>query len=358
MRVGLQIWNAADPDDRKAWIEWWEQWPDREIFGHPNYVRLYAGSGSPAFCAAGSVDGSCVLYPFLLRSLGAEPYCDPSLRNSRDIATAYGYGGPFRWGTEWGPEAADLFWREFDAWASKSRVVSEVVRLALFPETLLAYPGARRVLFENVVRSIRSEDELWRDFEHKVRKNVNRARASRVTVQIDEAGDRLEEFLAIYSRTMNRRNAKESYYFPRQYFEQIHTELKGQFAYFHARVGGAVVSTELVLISAHRVYSFLGGTDAEWFQVRPNDLLKIEIMNWARSAGKKEFVLGGGYSCGDGIYRYKLSFAPGGNVPFAIGSRILDINAYEELIRARTAFGATEGQPWAPNPDYFPAYRG
>src|ERR1035438_1807073 len=119
---------------------------------------------------------------------------------------------------------------------------------------------------------------------------------------------------------MDRRNAGEAYYFPREYFERIHADLKGQFAYFHALIGGAVVSTELVLVSAQRVYSFLGGTDAAWFHVRPNDLLKVEIMNWARSAGKTEFVLGGGYARGDGIYRYKLSFAPSGSVPFSIGS--------------------------------------
>jgi lipid II:glycine glycyltransferase (peptidoglycan interpeptide bridge formation enzyme) len=256
------------------------------------------------------------------------------------------------------PEAARAFWLEFDAWAAKSRVVSEVVRLSLFPETLLEYPGDRRVLLDNVVRALKSEDDLWQDFEHKVRKNVNKARASGVTVRIDENGDRLHDFLAIYTSTMNRRNARETYYFPRAYFERIHAGLKGQFAYFHALVGDAVVSTELVLVSAARIYSFLGGTDAAWFHVRPNDLLKVEIMNWARSAGKTEFVLGGGYARGDGIYRYKLSFAPNGSVPFSIGSRVLNARAYEQLIDSRREFATMQGSQWEPNPEYFPAYRG
>jgi hypothetical protein len=358
VKPGLQIWDAADPHDREAWIDLWAQWPGREIFGHPDYVRLYARPHERALCAAASAGESYVLYPLLLRALGGEPYCDASLRDCADIATPYGYGGPFRWGNAWNPDAVCAFWLEFDAWAAKSRAVSEVVRLSLFPETLLEYAGERRALLDNVVRVLHSEEELWRDFEYKVRKNVNKARASGVTVKIDENGDRLDDFLAIYAGTMNRRNAGESYYFPREYFEHIRTDLKGQFAYFHAFVGSVVVSSELVLVSAGRVYSFLGGTDAAWFHVRPNDLLKVEIMNWARSAGKKEFVLGGGYARGDGIYRYKLSFAPNGSVPFCIGSRVLSAVAYEQLIQSRRTFAAMQGSEWQPNPEYFPAYRG
>lgn len=353
----FQIWDAADPHERKAWIDRWEQWPAREIFAHPDYVRLSAGPHDRAFCASASTGGSHVLYPFLLRALGGEPYCDISLRDCTDISTPYGYGGPFGWGAEWDCEPLCAFWRAFDTWTAKSRIVSEVVRLSLFSETLVEYTGNRRVISDNVVRVLMSEGDMWRDFEYKVRKNVTKARASGVTVRIDEKGDRLDEFLAIYTGTMNRRNAGETYYFPREYFERIHADLKGQFAYFHASVGGAVISTELVLVSADRIYSFLGGTDAAWFHVRPNDLLKVEIMNWARSAGKTEFVLGGGYARGDGIYRYKLSFAPKGSVPFSIGSRVLSADSYEQLVRARSEFAAAEGREWHPDPEYFPAYR-
>jgi hypothetical protein len=358
MTMGLRIWDAADPAERQAWLNAWAQWPGREVFGHPDYVRLYAGPHMRAMCAAATTQSSHVLYPFLLRTLGAEPYCDAALRDCADIATPYGYGGPYAWGAAWNRDAVRAFWAEFNAWAAKSRVVSEVVRLALFPETLVEYAGQRRVLWHNVVRDLKDENELWRDFEYKVRKNVNKARASGVTVEIDNTGDRLSEFLAIYTGTMKRRNAAEVYYFPREYFERIHADLKGQFAYFHAFVGSVMVSTELVLVSAARIYSFLGGTDAAWFHVRPNELLKVEIMNWARRAGKAEFVLGGGYAGGDGIYKYKLSFAPHGSVPFSIGSRVLSASAYAQLTESRRVFEAMRGSAWQPDPEYFPAYRG
>ena len=354
----FSLLDANNEIERQAWIHYWEQWPEREIFAHPEYVRLYAGSGERALCAAASCDGSYILYPFLLRSLSEESYCDLSLRDSTDIVTPYGYGGPFRWGKAWNPEELSEFWKRFVAWVSQARVVSEVVRLSLFPDTLAEYAGDSHVVADNVVLKLRSEKELWPEFEHKVRKNVNRARASGVTVDADETGHCLDNFMAIYTSTMDRRNAGQTYYFSREYFERIHQTLKGQFMYFFSRVGATVVSAELVLVSAERVYSFLGGTNADWFHVRPNDLLKMEIMNWAYSAGKKEFVMGGGYERGDGIYHYKLAFAPHGSVPFSIGSRIFDADAYQQLVACRRRFAASQAVEWHPKPDFFPAYRG
>jgi hypothetical protein len=355
----FRIWDAADDGDRRAWIDYWTQWPEREVFAHPDYLLLYADRKVRPLCAAYAAGGSHVLYPFLLRRLGDEPYCDPALRDWADITSPYGYGGPFAWGRPWDAEAASAFRRQFDAWASSSRLVSEVARLSLFPETLLPYPGSTRPVLDNVVRTLTlSAAELWRDFEYKVRKNIKRAQTSGVTIVVDEKGARLDEFLAIYAGTMSRRNASAAYLFPRDYFERMGRRLPGQCAYFHAVYGSAVIATELVLISADRIYSFLGGTDAAYFHLRPNDLLKFEIMNWARDAGKKAFVLGGGYAPADGIYRYKLSFAPHGRVPFCIGSRILDADAYARLLRARTALAEAQGGSWEQKPGFFPAYRG
>jgi len=358
MNLQFHLWDAGNAENRQAWADLWAQWPDREVFAHPDYVRLYAKAGQRALCAAATNGESGVLYPLILRNLGAEPYGVGTLRDATDLITPYGYGGPFCWGAPFSGEAAAEFWRQFDAWAVKAQVVSEKASFSLFAESLLCYPGEQRVVSENVVRSLRcSEEEMLHNFEYKVRKNIKNARAKGVTVEVDERGERLDEFLTIYLGTMQRRNAREAYYFSRAYFESILTDLKGQFVFLHARAGGAIISTELVLVSARRVYSFLGGTDAEWFHVRPNDLLKVEIMNWARSAGKSEFVLGGGSSRGDGIYRYKLSFAPEGSMPFSIGCRIHDVGAYEQLVQNRRLLAEGSSEAWQPNPELFPAYR-
>jgi len=357
MAAEFKVWNAHDSADAKAWERRWSEWPGREVHAHPGYVRLFETEAAAPMCAAWESDKCGVLYPFLLRDLVGERFCPPGVRPASDIITPYGYGGPFRWGDT--VDVARAFWREFDGWAGRHGVVSEFVRFGLFQEALLDYPGQKEEKQTNVVRSLDADgDAVWMDFEHKVRKNVKKAQRSGVRVEVDPRGDRLEEFLAVYTRTMDRRSALDQYYFTRDFFERIHNYLPGHFAYFHAMHARSVISTELVLLSECAVYSFLGGTLEEAFDLRPNDLLKYEIILWAKRQGKRAFVLGGGYEAGDGIFRYKLAFAPSGGVPFYTGWRVLDDSMYGSLTAHRAAVAKASGVEWTPRPGFFPAYRG
>ena len=140
----------------------------------------------------------------------------------------------------------------------------------------------------------------------------------------------------------------ERYRFSRTFFEAIHARLPGQFVYVHALHDERVVSSELALVSERNVYSFLGGTWSDAYELRPNDLLKYELILWAKAAGKTRFVLGGGYEPDDGIFRYKRSFAPRGLVPFFVGRRVLDPELYRDL---------TESVGGSRKSGYFPLYR-
>jgi hypothetical protein len=335
--LSFQLWTA----DSAAWLAHWSAWPEREPHAHPAYARLYEDAGTRALCAAWSSDRGSVLYPFLLRDLrplGAE---------AADVITPYGYGGPFFWGEDRNA-VADEFWAGFAEWARAAHVVSEFVRFSLFEDELLPYPGDREQKLVNVVRDLEPDpDELWMDVERKVRKNVKKARRSGVRVEFDDTGARLDDFLRLYLDTLARREAPERYGFSREFFERIRDELPGLFVYVHALHGDEVVSSELVLLSERSAYSFLGGTNPDAFQLRPNDLLKYELILWAKAAGKSRFVLGGGYQEGDGIFRYKRSFAPRGLVPFFAGRRILEPDLYAELSRRHGGDDAA----------FFPAYR-
>ncbi len=351
----LEIWNAREPADRSRWERLHAGWARREVFAHPAYVSVFAGEGEEPLAAYAETPGGWILYPFVLRRIEASG-ASSGERGLCDLTTPYGYGGPFAWGDA--ATGADGFWSAFDAWARETGVVSEFVRLSLFDEQLLPYPGERAAVADNVVRDLGPEpDELWRDFDHKVRKNVKRARSRGVEIEVDESGERLDDFLRIYRATMDRREARSGYYFPPELFESLGRELGGQLAYLHALHEGRVVSTELALVSADNVYSFLGGTDDDAFELRPNDLLKHELFLWARAAGKRRVVLGGGYEPGDGIFRYKRAFAPSGVVPFSAGRRVFDEPAYSRLTEARRAEGRRRASDWEPSPGFFPAYR-
>jgi hypothetical protein len=353
------VWDAANPQDEQAWVACWASWPHHEVYAHPRYVQLYAESPAQrAMCAAWKGPDIRIVYPFILRDLTSESFWIHNLIPAFDIATPYGYGGPWIWGSGDRIAAASAFWMSFNAWAEAHRIVAEFIRFALFPDTLLPYPGQREERLQNVVRDLTPDtDTLWMDFRQKVRKNVNHAQRSGIQVELDPYGVRLNDFMRVYESTMKRREAGSDYFFSQHYLERIHNDLPGQFMYFHALYEGQVVSTELVLVSADHVYSFLGGTDQSAFHLRPNDLIKHEIILWAKQQEKRRFILGGGCEPADGIFTYKLAFAPSGTVPFFIGRRVLDQPLYDQLVARRVALAVSQGEIWSSHSGYFPAYR-
>jgi hypothetical protein len=354
MRV--RFLDLAVPEERAEWIYCWETWPDREVFAHPHYLQLFARPEDRVVCAEFSTDESGVLFPFILRPLRVEPWAG-SAETTSDLIGPYGYGGAFHWNLANDQEVE--FWEQVVTWLHERCVVSSFVRLALFPSQILPFPGEIETRMPNVVRTLDlTPDQLWYDYEHKVRKNVNRAKRSQLAVEIDLQGRRLDDFLNIYHSTLDRREALQTYFFSREFFEDILKNLPGQFVFAHVSQGEQIVSSELALVSANHVYSFLGGTLAEAFALRPNDLLKHELILWAQQQGKRAFVLGGGYEGADGIYRYKKSFAPQGTVEFRVGKAIHDTATYERLRERRQVWEAVQGSSWQPKASFFPAYRG
>jgi predicted N-acyltransferase len=186
---------------------------------------------------------------------------------------------------------------------------------------------------------------------------VNKARRCGLNVRFDMTGELLEGFLEIYYGTLDRRSAAQSYYFPRRFFESLAEGLRGQFVFAYAFSGTRLVATELVLVSATHLYSLLGGTRADAFDSRPNDLLKHAVIEWGIEQGKTAYVLGGGKDGADGIFRYKLSFAPRGAVTFTVGKRIHDDRANDRLIRRREGWEQQRGNGWQAKDGYFPVYR-
>ena len=349
------VLSATIPDQLHTWLDVWSRWPEREPSAHPGYLMAIASADEQPMCAVLDLGESGVIYPFLTREIDLPPMSGAC----RDITgPLFGYTGAFEWNIKDKSQAAERFWSEFAAWARQARIVSSFARLSLFEDDLLPFDGRTRVVQPNVIRDLQhSDDELWRDVEHKVRKNVKHARAEGVVVETDPNWDNLDSFIAIYEATMRRRQATPRYSFPHEFFEKLVAAIPGSLQLFLARVGSKVISAELVLTSTHHAYSFLGGTREESFRLRPNDLLKYEIIRALRDQGLTHLVLGGGPTPGDGIFRYKRSFAPNGLVDFKVGEQIYDPGAYEELIQQHSAHATADGRTWRPIADFFPAYR-
>lgn len=261
-----------------------------------------------------------------------------------DFSTPYGYGGWILEGNGDFKECAD----EYCSWCKNNGIVAEFVRFELFSNSRERYYGEIIPRTNNVVRALdRPIDEMLMDFEHKVRKNYKKAESFNLKIQIDEIGNNLDDFLRIYYSTMDRNDAESEYYFKEGFYRQIN-QMQGHFVYFNVLLDDKVISTELVIIGSDTMYSYLGGTDSEYFDYRPNDFLKVEIIRWGLEKGYKQFVLGGGYGADDGIFRYKKAFAPDGIVQFYTGQTVFNQEVYDELVNTRNITEETK---------YFPKYR-
>ncbi len=349
----FRVLNAAVPADRAAWVGLWESSPMRLPFAHPAFAEPMLQQGERLAAAVCDSAAGRVLHAVVVRD--APGFCT-------DLVSPYGYAGPLVWDAD-DPAALALdFWEAFDVWAAETRVVSEFVRFSVVDD-VLPYRGRTSPRLVNYVHELPdTEEALWAAYAPKVRQNARRAERSGVTVEFDETGERLEDFLRIYLSTMIRHDSDASYRFDARCFERLHEQMSGSFVYVFAMHEGRAVSADLVLLGTQAAYYYLGGTDADAFRLRPNELVKTAALEFARATGRTHFVLGGGMQTGDGLERYKRGFAPDGARMFCSGERVLDTAAYAELTRSRSACfdDAAEcgDQPeWVDGPAFFPAYR-
>jgi len=265
-----------------------------------------------------------------------------------DLSTPYGYGGFWIEGA--GFESVE---DSYEKYCHEEGFISEFVRFHLFSNYQTYFKGKSESHSRNVVRSLElSQDDMMMDFEHKVRKNIKKACSAGLEVEIDTTGERLYEFLDVYYDTMKRNSANSNFFFSENFFRLINN-MNGNYAYMHVLDEGKVISSELVIYGTENCYSFLGGTNRDYFHLRPNDLLKYEIIKWAKSKGLKRFILGGGYGEDDGIFKYKKSFAPNGLCNFYIGKRIFSEEKYKELVNIRC-----NEDGFNIDTQFFPKYRG
>lgn len=332
-----------------------EHW-DAVVRSFLNYDVQYLSNYARAFCLHG--DGEPLLFyyddgntrainVFMKRDISAagiislEPSC------WFDIVTPYGYGGFLIEGTNF-----EAVFKSYEHFCSSEGFVCEFVRFNLFSDYQKYFNGTVVSVSNNVVRSLLcSIEQIQMEFEHKVRKNLKKALGSGLSIEIDFSGKRFADFYEIYRKTMSRTGADASYHFGRNFFESI-GKMQGNFVYFHVLKDCKVISSELVLLGPANCYSFLGGTDVDYFEFRPNDYLKYEIILWAKKMKLKNFVLGGGYGQDDGIYRYKKSFAPNGIHKFYVGKRIFSKTKYDKLVELRQ-----KAKPLDLNSSFFPLYR-
>ena len=327
-------WNAALP-------------PEQSAFGSLGFARAQERAGVAQHrLLAAEGDGAAVAYPLQVRPLADLPF-DAELDRGRCDAASPPFTGPLPTAGE--PDAA-LVDEVSEAMAAEG-VVAEFAHLHPWRADPALAGGAepdREIVWVDVAQD---PDRLWRESYSKAcRKNVSRAEREGVVVREARGEADIAEFHRIYIQTMKRNEARESYFFEREYFEAIFAEMPDSARFALAEHEGSVVAATLYLHDADDVYSYLGGADHAHQGVRPTNAVVHETIRWARERGKRRLILGGGYRPDDGIFRFKASFSPL-RATLELARRVHLRADYEALVaawRAHTKSGDS---------GFFPAYR-
>ncbi|MGO4816976.1 GNAT family N-acetyltransferase [Flavobacterium sp. W22_SRS_FP1] len=277
-----------------------------------------------------------------------------------DFITPYGYTGPIFSNNITQSDILD-FWELIDQWYTDNHVITEFIRFNLFGNQE-HYSGEKFPSLHNIKGNIIDKEDQWIAFDRKVRKNVNKAKREHLTSAVyflDISDIKISEFYDIYIQTMKRRDTNKSFLYSFQEFKRFINNNEKHSAICTIYFKDIPISSELILISKDSIYSFLGGTDENYFDKRPNDFLKFEVLNWARALGKKHYILGGGYSLEDGIFQYKKGFFPNDVVDFYTGRKILNKKVYDQLVTKTSNFKLSKGMDKLDIEDntFFPLYR-
>ncbi len=251
-----------------------------------------------------------------------------------DAVSPYGYNGPL-----FINEVNDIdiveFWNQVDKWYYQNNIVTEFVRFSL-NNNHKNYTGNLLPTLNNVRGELCNFDNLWSSFKPKVRNNYRKSIKYNLQIKVYHQNITLnviDSFYDIYISSMLRNNASDVYFYSKNYFKNLIADNIKNIIIAIVYKDDISISAELIIIDDNVLYSHLGGTNSEYFNMRPNDFLKIEIMKWGLNNNKKVYNLGGGRNNDDSLYQYKKTyFSKDNDVIFYTGRKIINNKVYGDLL--------------------------
>lgn len=299
-----------------------------------------------------------VAWPFLLRPLRAVAGLAHVGGGLWDATSVYGYPGPISSpGAQVDPAFLDRFGAALQAAAKDLHLVTAFSRLNPLLENRRLVPslGVLDALGETVSIDLSlGTHTQWRNYRKSHRYEVNRARKEGMVAFHDENWRCFDEFVRLYTQTMDRVGAAERYFYDKLYFHQLREALGGRLKLFVAEHGGTVCSGALFVHTGKIVQYHLSGSAPDSGRLAPSKLVLDEARQWANSANAQLLHLGGGVgSQEDSLFRFKAGFSPTRH-RFFVWKWIVLPEVCGELVRVTRDRSADCTDTTV---DFFPAYR-
>lgn len=198
------------------------------------------------------------------------------------------------------------------------------------------------------------EADLWKQIRRAFQQTLRKCDGLGFTARVVSLTDVLDTFVEIYWQTMDRVNAKESYYFDKDYLADL-ARLPG----VHCCViesGSTIVAACICLECDGIVNTHLGGTRTEFLASSPFTMAMYEAILWAKSRGNRWLQLGGGVGGReDSVLHFKAGFSDK-RIQFHTSRFVINDTQYHQLVcHAAKILGSTPETMMSSS--FFPAYR-
>jgi Acetyltransferase (GNAT) domain len=202
----------------------------------------------------------------------------------------------------------------------------------------------------------KDSSDILKQFRPNHRTKINKLTRANFVAKIGSVDEYLDVFIDIYRETMDRVNATDSYYFTRNYFENILKILADQIKICVVEINSEIVAASLVTEFSGIVQYYLGGTKTEFLSQSPATIMFKYMIEWAKHRNNTCLNLGGGLGGKeDSLYHFKAGFSDEFK-PFTTIRAVVNQGEYHRLVSARAkSLGISEFE--MENTSFFPAYR-
>ena len=272
-----------------------------------------------------------------------------------DSITPYGYGGVLLEG-DTSESNLQAFWREYLSVMKHEHIVDNFVRYHPVLKNAVPMKSISNVidLGKTIAMDLTSPEVIWDNIHSKNRNMIRKAEKNGITIEHGKGMDLFDKFIGIYNATMDKDHAEEYYYFKRPFYESIHDDLRDNYEMFYARLEDKIIAMSIMIFANGRLNYHLSGSDIEYRNLAPSNLLLYKAALWGCEKGMRTFHLGGGVGSGeDNLYKFKAAFNKVSDYQFSIGKQIFDQEKYDELVEVkRTSDPSFDGES-----KFFPLYR-
>lgn len=201
-----------------------------------------------------------------------------------------------------------------------------------------------------------TEAEIWQQTRSEHRNKINKCKRSGFVARIAPLNQHLHDFIDVYTETMDRVGASQSYYFSHEYFLHFVEALKESLHLCIVELDSQVVCAGLITEHCGIVQYHLGGTRNEFLKCSPTTLMFDYIRCWAKERGNEIFHLGGGVGgVKDGLHHFKAGFSQQ-RYNFPLVRLITDEEKYNYLVNLRAKLLNTQVYQLLQT-EFFPVYR-